>query len=63
MAEKLAHRWPGFVDDVMQHWLAGSGLAADKKLSIRGPVELPVRLWSAIRTAAAPTERLIELAV
>jgi ubiquinone/menaquinone biosynthesis C-methylase UbiE len=63
MAEKLAHRWPGFADDAMQRWLTAAGLESHGNLAILGPAELPVRIWSATRTAAAPAERLIELAV
>ncbi len=47
LAERLAHRWPGFSDATMGDLLASSGLAPAVSSSIPGPLE--VRLWSARR--------------
>ncbi len=61
MAERLAHRWPGFGDDTMQRWLASAGLLPGEKLSIPGVQDLPVRIWSATRSEAAVATRVAEL--
>ncbi len=71
ITDKLAHRWPGFADAMMQRWLAAAGLAPERLVPVPGPAELPVglavglavRIWSATRTEAAPADRLAELAV
>ncbi len=49
--QRLAHRWPGFGDDSLQRMCVEAGLAPGTPLAIPGP--LPVRLWPAVRTAAA----------
>ncbi len=63
IAERLAHRWPGFGDDTMHRWLAAWGLSPGEKLSIPGCADLPVRIWTAIRTEAAVVAPVSELAV
>ncbi|HEY6434208.1 MAG TPA: metalloregulator ArsR/SmtB family transcription factor [Acetobacteraceae bacterium] len=64
IAERLAHRWPGFGDDTMHRWLAAAGLSPGEKLSIPGGAVLPVRIWTATRSeTAAVAARLSELAV
>ncbi len=50
LAERLAHRWPGFSDPQMRDLLAGAGLHAGAPARIPGPFE--VRIWRA--TAHAP---------
>jgi ArsR family transcriptional regulator len=61
--QKLAHRWPGFGDDTIQRWLSGCGLSPGPALSVPGPDELPVRIWTGTRTETALTPPLAELAV
>ncbi len=60
--DRLAHRWPGFTDDAMDGLLSDSGLAAGEARAIAS-ASLPIRLWPATRTAAAPVARIPELAV
>lgn len=56
LAERLAHRWPGFSDDAMRDLLAGAGFAPGATRSIAGPLE--VRIWSAhLPRPAPPPER------
>lgn len=48
----LAHRWPGFPDATMRRLFAGAGLCPAEPLTIEAG--LPVRIWPALREAAAP---------
>ncbi len=45
LADRLAHRWPGFSDTAMATLMAGSGLAPRPPVIVPGPME--VRLWPA----------------
>ncbi|HEX5327131.1 MAG TPA: metalloregulator ArsR/SmtB family transcription factor [Acetobacteraceae bacterium] len=63
VVERLAHRWPGFGDDLMHRWLTSAGLSPGQQLSIPGAAALPVRIWCATRTETAPVARRVELAV
>ncbi len=45
LAERLAHRWPGFSDAAMRDLLAGAGLTLGPTRAVAGPLE--VRLWTA----------------
>ena len=58
---KLAHRWPGFTDDVMRDLLADAGLVQGEPVAIEGP--LAIRLWPATRVADAPVAQPRELVV
>jgi ArsR family transcriptional regulator len=58
---KLAHRWPGFTDDVMRGLLADAGLLQGEPVAIVAP--LAIRLWPATRAADAPVARPRELVV
>jgi ubiquinone/menaquinone biosynthesis C-methylase UbiE len=58
---KLAHRWPGFSDDMMRGLLADAGLLQGEPVAIEGP--LAIRLWPATRVADAPVAQPRELAV
>jgi SAM-dependent methyltransferase len=49
LAERLAHRWPGFADEAMAALLAGAGLECGPPVSVPGPME--VRLWPAFLPA------------
>ncbi|MDE2581310.1 MAG: metalloregulator ArsR/SmtB family transcription factor [Rhodospirillales bacterium] len=51
VADRLAHRWPGFDDDALHRMFAAAGLRPGVPLGIPGP--LAVRLWSGERGAAA----------
>lgn len=51
LAERLAHRWPGFGDAAMQAAFERMGLLPSAPLSVPGPLE--VRLWSGATPAAA----------
>ena len=50
LAERLAHRWQGFADEVMTTLLHGAGLAPGEARTVRGPID--VRLWTAFAPAA-----------
>ncbi len=50
--QRLAHRWPGFVNDAMRRLLAGAGLAPAASVGVPGALE--IRLWSATRPTAEP---------
>jgi ubiquinone/menaquinone biosynthesis C-methylase UbiE len=63
LAERLAHRWPGFGDAEMTHLLAEAGVAPADPVTIAGQGGLSIRLWPATRTADAPAARLPELVV
>lgn len=58
---RLAHRWPGFSDPMMQNLLQRAGLSPGVGRAVTGPLE--VRLWSAVRSTAAQPEVTHELAV
>ena len=45
LAERLAHRWPGFSDDAMATLLETAGLRSGKPTTVPGPLD--VRLWPA----------------
>ena len=45
LAERLAHRWPGFDDAAMASLMDQAGLAPGSPLTIAGPLD--VRLWTA----------------
>ena len=47
---KLAHRWPGFPDSMIEMLMTDAGLRCDPPLVIPGPLEM--RLWAATRVAA-----------
>ena len=58
---KLAHRWAGFSDEAMQSLFAEAGLTAGDPVTIPGPLQ--VRLWPALRPAAAEAAATRELVV
>jgi ArsR family transcriptional regulator len=47
---RLAHRWPGFLNDAMRRLLVEAGLMPVASVGVPGPLE--IRLWSAERLAA-----------
>ena len=52
LAERLAHRWPGFADEAMASMLAAAGLPhPEAAVTVPGP--LTIRIWSATRVHAA----------
>ncbi len=57
LAERLAHRWPGFSDAAMQELLAGAGLAIGTPIAVPGSMQMTI--WPARRPlpadAAAPS--------
>ncbi len=56
LTDRLAHRWPGFTDAVMQAAFDRVGLRPAAPLSVPGPLE--VRLWSGVMpTPPADTYR------
>ncbi len=57
---KLAHRWPGFSDQTMNEIFSSAGIAPRDPMTIAGP--LPIRIWPAIRTAAATANSTLERA-
>ena len=59
LAERLAHRWPGFADDAMRALLDGAGLDCGPPVSVPGAME--VRLWPAALPGLAPAARSAEL--
>ena len=63
LADRLAHRWPGFSDAAMAGLLEGAGLAAGPAATVPGPLD--VRLWSATMADAtsAPQELVSSLLV
>ncbi|MGH7155235.1 MAG: ArsR/SmtB family transcription factor [Acetobacteraceae bacterium] len=63
VVRKLAHRWSGFGDDDMHRWLTGVGVAPGQALAVPGGTDLPIRIWSAVRTEAAPASHRVELVV
>ena len=63
LVERLAHRWPGFGDEMMHRWLTACGLSPGSPATVPGPNELPVRMWTATRTEVAPAARVAELVV
>ena len=53
VAERLAHRWPGFGDTAMRGLLQDAGLHPETPLSIPGgPGGFAVRIWPAAGDAA-----------
>jgi ArsR family transcriptional regulator len=58
---RLAHRWPGFSDSMMQDLLQRAGLHPGTSRAVPGPLE--VRLWCAARTSATQPKTTHELAV
>ncbi len=58
LAERLAHRWPGFADAAMQAAFDRVGLLPAAPLSVPGPLE--VRLWSGAMPAPAADTYLAE---
>ncbi len=52
LADRLAHRWPGFEEAEMEALLRAPGLSPGRSLSVPGPLE--VRLWTATAPAKAP---------
>ncbi len=54
IVEKFAHRWPGFGDDAMHRFLTAVGTTAGRAERVPGSTNLPVRIWTASRTEAAP---------
>jgi ubiquinone/menaquinone biosynthesis C-methylase UbiE/DNA-binding transcriptional ArsR family regulator len=59
LTAKLAHRWPGFSDDTINRMLTKGEVEWRHPVSIPGP--LPIRIWPAIRTAAAAATRELAL--
>jgi SAM-dependent methyltransferase len=59
--DRLAHRWPGFTDAAMARLMTGAALCAGDPLPVQAG-SLPIRLWPATRTAAAPAARTSEFA-
>lgn len=57
---KLAHRWPGFTDAGIDRFFAAAELDRGEPVAI--PAPLPVRIWPAIRMAAATPTPTRELA-
>ena len=57
LAERLAHRWPGFADASMSGLLETAGLLAGAPLTVTGPLD--VRLWPATLPTAQTTPELI----
>ncbi len=59
VAERLAHRWPGFTDNAMQDLLLGCGLQPAAPLCIPAaePGGFEVRIWPADLPASALTVR------
>ncbi len=51
VAGRLAHRWPGFSDEVMTGLLREAGVFPEPPRSVPGPLE--VRLWPAILSVAS----------
>jgi SAM-dependent methyltransferase len=50
LAERFAHRWPGFSDTAVARLLGAAGLAPAPAVAIPGPLE--VRIWSATLPSA-----------
>jgi ubiquinone/menaquinone biosynthesis C-methylase UbiE/DNA-binding transcriptional ArsR family regulator len=50
LAQRLAHRWPGFSRPAMARLLAGAGLAASPVVTVPGVPE--VKIWTATRPSA-----------
>ena len=53
LAERLAHRWPGFADAEIAALFAGPDLLPGPSLTVAGPLD--VRLWTASLQGAAPS--------
>jgi SAM-dependent methyltransferase len=53
LAERLAHRWPGFTDDKMAALLEAAGLSSGLAATVSGPLD--VRLWPARHLVAGNT--------
>lgn len=51
LAQRLAHRWPGFTDAALRGLLRGAGLRPSDPLRVQGGLE--VRLWPALQPAHA----------
>ena len=58
LAERLAHRWPGFSDQQMRDLLFNAGLHAGQPIRIPGPFE--VRIWRATVPAHTPILEIAE---
>ena len=54
LADRLAHRWPGFSDAAMAALLRAPGLLPAPALTVSGPLDM--RLWPALMPATAPLE-------
>ena len=52
LAERLAHRWPGFTDETMNHLLDDAGIRPGTPVLVPGPLD--VRLWIATAPEASP---------
>ena len=52
LAERLAHRWPGFDDDAMHTLFADAGVLPGTPATVPGPLD--VRLWTARAPALQP---------
>lgn len=59
VADRLAHRWPGFDDDTMVSLLGLPGLAPTRIVSVPGNLE--VRLWTAVAPIQAGRVTELEL--
>jgi ArsR family transcriptional regulator len=60
LTDKLAHRWPGFSDAGIERMFSAAGLQRAEPVAIAG--KLPVRIWPAVRMAAATITPTRELA-
>ena len=60
VADRSAHRWPGFDDETMAGLLHLAGLRSQTTVSVPGNLE--VRLWAAVSPVAAIAAQELELA-
>ena len=63
LAERLAHRWPGFAEADMTCLVEKAAVVVTAEKTIPGQDGLSVRLWSATRVAGVPVVQPVELAV
>jgi ArsR family transcriptional regulator len=47
LAERLAHRWPGFSDETMSLLLTGAGLSLGERITVPGSMRMTI--WPAHR--------------
>jgi ArsR family transcriptional regulator len=58
LAARRAHRWPGFSDATIHHFLTAGGLDPGDAITVPGPMD--VRLWCATRRHSATAEASLE---